>query len=265
LVALTGFTIAAKVASDMEAVSSYNAAKSYNVDAAAKGEDTIATGTLTAAQWALNVAMNAAMNANPIGLIILGVIALTAVVGGLILAFGDFRTPVERSIDSMKSLTAEAYNFKKTASDFDSVTSSFEDIDNKVIKTKEDMDALSETTDKAKELLNNLNTSDNRNSDLLQAIFGTNDKDIISTLIDNATPEQLEKYSKIAAEQSRKKALESNEKILGEAVSNRDVLKTSEGLALTKNAVTQIGYSSIKDIGAQAKMTDEQISNLSTT
>ena len=170
MVALTGFTIAAKVASDIEAVSSYNAAKSHNADAAAKGEDTIATGTLTAAQWALNVAMNA----NSIGLIILGVIALTAVVGGLILAFGDFRTPVERSIDSMKSLTAEAYNFKKTASDFDSVTSSFEDIDNKVIKTKEDMDALSETTDKAKELLNNLNTSDNRNSDLLQAIFGTN-------------------------------------------------------------------------------------------
>jgi hypothetical protein len=107
--------------------------------------------------------------------------------------FGNLKTANEKSIDSMKELTAEAYNFKKTASDFDSVVDAFDKVDEKVIKTAADMKSLSETADKTKELLNNLNTSDSRDSGFLKSIFGTDDKDTITNLINSASDTQLEK------------------------------------------------------------------------
>jgi hypothetical protein len=42
-------------------------------------------------------------------------------------------------------------------------------------------------------------------------------------------------------------------------------LNTSEGLDLTKNAIAQLGYSSVKQIGKEADMTSETIANLGTT
>ena len=60
----------------------------------------------------------------------------------------------------MKELTAEAYNFKKTASEFDSVVNSFDEVDSKIIKTTEDLESLKDTASKAKELLGNMNSKD---------------------------------------------------------------------------------------------------------
>jgi septation ring formation regulator EzrA len=63
----------------------------------------------------------------------------------------------------MKKLTAEAYNFKKTASEFDSVVNAFDDVDSKVIKTTKDLESLKDTASKAKELLSNMNSKDRLN------------------------------------------------------------------------------------------------------
>jgi septal ring factor EnvC (AmiA/AmiB activator) len=125
--------------------------------------------------------------------LVAGFVALAAILTVVIVVLANQETANQKSIKSMKALTAEAYNFKKTASDFDSITDAFDEVDKKVIKTAADMKSLSETTDKAKELLNNLNTSDTRDTSLLKSIFGTDNKDTISNDINSASQGQIEK------------------------------------------------------------------------
>jgi uncharacterized protein YeeX (DUF496 family) len=222
--------------------------------------DAVATKT----QWKLNEAMSA----NPVGAIIIAVVALVAILAVLtvaivllVKAFGDHRTAVEKSTDRMKKLTAEAYNFRKTASDFDSVVNAFEKVDDKIIKTADDMKSLSDASSKAKELLNNLNTSDDRNSELLKAIFGTDKKEDITNTINNASPAQLEALSKAASKESKRMAIEQSQQVLQETQDQG--VGTKERLNLTKNATAQIGYDSLQTIGEAANMSTEEITNLS--
>ena len=65
-----------------------------NLHTAAKGKGVIATVALTAAQWAFN----AAANANPIGLIVVAIIACIAAVWGLVKAFAAFFGTSEEDI-----------------------------------------------------------------------------------------------------------------------------------------------------------------------
>lgn len=65
-----------------------------NLHTAAQGKGTIATTALTAAQWAFN----AAANANPIGLIVVAIVACIAAVWGLVKAFTAFFGTSEEDI-----------------------------------------------------------------------------------------------------------------------------------------------------------------------
>lgn len=68
----TAATTAAATASSTAAAATTASATASTADAAAKGAETVATEGATAAQWSLN----AALNANPIGLIVLAIVAL---------------------------------------------------------------------------------------------------------------------------------------------------------------------------------------------
>lgn len=69
-----------------------------NLHTAAQGKGTIATLALTAAQWAFN----AAASANPIGLIVVAIIACIAAVWGLVKAFTAFLGPSEEALENYK-------------------------------------------------------------------------------------------------------------------------------------------------------------------
>lgn len=66
-----------------------------------------ATGVMTAAQWALN----AAMTANPIGLIIAGIVALLALIGYLIYRTDGWGEAWTHTVDSVKSLWSGLTNY----------------------------------------------------------------------------------------------------------------------------------------------------------
>lgn len=66
-----------------------------NLHTAAKGKGAIATGILTAAQWAFN----AAASANPIGLLVVAITAAIAAVYGLVKAFQAFFGPSEEALE----------------------------------------------------------------------------------------------------------------------------------------------------------------------
>ncbi len=69
-----------------------------NLHTAAQGKGVIATVALTAAQWAFN----AAANANPIGIIVVAIIACIAAVWGLIKAFTAFFGPSDEALENYK-------------------------------------------------------------------------------------------------------------------------------------------------------------------
>lgn len=76
-----------------------------NLHTAAQGKGTIATAALTAAQWAFN----AAANANPIGIVIVAIVACIAAVYGLVKAFNVFFGTSDEAI--------KAYDSQKQALD----------------------------------------------------------------------------------------------------------------------------------------------------
>ena len=71
-------------------------ATAENLHTAAKGKGVIATAALTAAQWAFN----AAANANPIGLIVVAIVAAIAAVYGLVKAFQAFFGPSDEALEN---------------------------------------------------------------------------------------------------------------------------------------------------------------------
>lgn len=73
-------------------------AAAENLHTAAKGKGVIATAALTAAQWAFN----AAANANPIGLLVVAIVAAIAAVYGLVKAFQAFFGPSDEALENYK-------------------------------------------------------------------------------------------------------------------------------------------------------------------
>lgn len=69
-----------------------------NLHTAAQGKGTIATAALTAAQWAFN----AAANANPIGLVVVAIVACIAAVWGLVKAFTAFFGTSDEEIEAYR-------------------------------------------------------------------------------------------------------------------------------------------------------------------
>ena len=88
------------------------------------------------------IKMNAAFAANPIGFIITAVLALAAVITVCVLAFADFRSNVEKVTESVNELSAEIYTLNQRAQAIQQVTDAVEELDNKLIKTKEDTEEL---------------------------------------------------------------------------------------------------------------------------
>lgn len=107
-------------------------------DAAAKLIERGAVNSLTKAL----IKMNAAFAANPIGFVITAVLALAAVVTVCVLAFADFRSNVEKVTESVNELSAEIYTLNQRAQAIQQVTDAVEELDNKLIKTKEDTEEL---------------------------------------------------------------------------------------------------------------------------
>lgn len=69
-----------------------------NLHTAAQGKGVVATTALTAAQWAFN----AAASANPIGLLVVGIVAATAAVWGLVKAFQAFFGPSDEALQKYR-------------------------------------------------------------------------------------------------------------------------------------------------------------------
>jgi hypothetical protein len=138
------------------------------------------------------------------------------------------------------------------------------------------LESLKDTASKAKELLSNMNSKDrlnnwqkfwgqeDKNAEMLKKVFGTDDKNKIQTMIDNASNAELAAWSKQMADLNRESAKSNYQQNLRDVAKNPSVLNTQEGLSLAKNSMSSLGYF---DISAKAKekgLSSAQSANINT-
>ena len=74
-------------------------------------------------------------------------------IGSMIKGLIDFRSATEKAVDEMKKLSNEAYRASQKSYELANTTSKFEELDNKIIKTKEDLKEMNSLMDAAAEKL----------------------------------------------------------------------------------------------------------------
>jgi hypothetical protein len=124
--------------------------------AVAKGANTVATRAGTAATLSFAAAqkvLSIAIKAVPIIGWAIAIISAVAAITTLIVVLNDWRSNTQKLTDDVANLTVEIYNLKKEASDMKSVTDSWEKLDNKIIKTKQDLEDMQAAREKAISLL----------------------------------------------------------------------------------------------------------------
>lgn len=110
-----------------------------------------------AAQWGLNTAMAA----NPIGAIIILIVALVAAMALLVIGiialvnwFKSMKDSVEKCDKRIQDLSNSIYDLEKTSQSIDTLVAKFESLDNKILKSAEDLKQLQDYLSKMRDLLN---------------------------------------------------------------------------------------------------------------
>lgn len=119
-------------------------------DTTAKVANKAATGALTGAVHKLT----AAIMANPIGAIIAGLVALSAIAVGIGLYIHNNVIPSIKNVSkAVGKLTNEVYELNKSNTAIDNAISKWDEYDNKLIKTEEDAKSLHDTLNQVSDSL----------------------------------------------------------------------------------------------------------------
>ena len=219
---------------------------------------TKATLKQVAAQWQLN----AAMDANPVGIILLGVTALTGAVAGLFALlshFGVFESKVTKTAQSINALSAEIYTLNEKAVKLDTAIDKFDALDEQILKTNDDLESMNSLLEEASDILDDTNASD--------AFGGLTEKEWYSSLTSNrAKRDYLEtaRTSALTNLQGKRQAqinaytsMSASDQAAWKSSTDANVIKARDAFyAINKANV----YSSIDALKESGKYTDDQLS-----
>lgn len=82
-----------------------------------------------------------------------GIAATLYAIGGAVKGLIDFRSATEKAVDEMKKLSNEAYRASQKSYELANTTSKFDELDKKIVKTKEDLKEMNSLMDAASEKL----------------------------------------------------------------------------------------------------------------
>lgn len=175
-------------------------------------------------------------------LAMIGVIAVAAVAIPKLVSKNS-KSETKKATEDVQSLSAEIYNLQKSTTAIKSAISEFENLDKKVIKTKEDIEAMNNAlteggnalTDKQKEYYNTL--GDSQKLEYLKQVKEINEK---------------------AAAQKRALQLQT----IGDAGASV-MLKESSNQAVVFDIVTEKAYEYIDSLEEIGKITSEEADNMS--
>jgi hypothetical protein len=255
---MTGISVVTGIVNGVKAVGTL-ISTIYTAATAAEGtaEKTAARAKLqaTAAQWGLNGAMYACPIVWIIALIVAAIAVVALLVVGIIALAKAFKANNDESAKaakSIKDLNAQIYEFDQKANKLKSSISVFEDLDDKVLKTKEDMEAMNAEMDKIAESMSDeeINEKEKKRTDKENMVAsltgGMSEKDYYDSLTtDKAKREFAEKLAKGYDDLADNKRREQISTLAGISVTNQKALLEND--MAVADAVYAINNNSLYD------------------
>lgn len=135
---------------------------------------------------------------------------LAALIGigiGVAASMGAFSKKESEAADNIKKLNAEIYKLEESAQSLDTTADHFENLDNKILKTKEDIQAMNEDLEKLGETMSEEDPDDGKNDteydkDIAKITDGKSEAEYYAGLTD----EEKIKFARQKAEAQRKEA-----------------------------------------------------------
>lgn len=184
---------------------------------------------------------------------------VTALGFGIAASMGAFNNTygADKAAEEVNKISNEIYTLNQRANAIANVTSQFDQLDNKVIKTKEDIAEMNSLLESAADSLST-DEDDPFNKDAYNALGSANERrDFL---------ERAERYARAEANKKRKEQLEKinklsyseRSKLLDDTTTNSDYLQTQSAIrAIANNTV----YETIDALKEEGRYTKEQLAN----
>lgn len=181
----------------------------------------------------------------PFALALLAIIGVAAVAAIAIpkLVSKNSKSETEKATEDVRSLSAEIYNLQKSTTAIKTVISEFENLDQKVIKTKEDIEAMNKALTEGGNALND------------------EQKEYYNTLGDNQKLEYLKQVKEI-----NEKAIAQKRALQLQAIDSAGasiMLKESSNQAVVFDIITEKAYEYIDSLKELGQITSEEADNMS--
>lgn len=240
-------------------------------DAKAKGANAIATGVLRTQVKALDTAVKTAMATNPVGMVLMAVAAIAALSAafiGLLSYLGVFESKASKAADSVNKLSAEIYSLNEKATKLDTAIDAFDKLDNKVIKTSQDLEDMKDQLDEAANYLDSEVSDDKK---IKEGFGGVSEQEWYNSLSsDKAKREYLETARKKALADANAKRQEQISIINGLSGEDRQTFFTSSEAKYVqaRDAIYAINnnnlYADIDKAKELGKVNDDAASSIET-
>lgn len=192
--------------------------------------------------------------------------ALLAIIG-IAVAIGNINSQSSDGVDQINELSDEIYKLNEKAVAINKITDSFDKLDNKLIKTKADVEEMNSLLDQAAEQMDNEDVDDKDNEGFGK---GKNEREYYESLDDEGKRIYLEKKSKQLDADLRSKREEQKDvirnmsqselnELFNEESTNADTIKAQGAIyALNNQAI----YDKVDALKKEKGLTDEVASSI---
>ena len=249
------------------AIATTTDAAANTADAAAKSTNTTMTKLLNVQVKLLAKQLQQLWVNNPVGLILACVAAVAALGVGVVMLlsyFGAFESQASKTADAVNELSAEIYSLNEKATNLDNAIDAFDELDNKVIKTSQDLQDMKNQLDEAANYLDNEVSND---KNIKESFGGVSEQEWYNSLSsDRAKREYLEIAKQKALDEANQKRAEQLKEINKLTGSDRTEFFTSSEAKYVqaRDAIYAINnnslYGDIDNAKAAGKVTEDAAS-----
>jgi conjugal transfer/entry exclusion protein len=176
------------------------------------------------------------MAANPVGAIVMAVMllitALIALIAIMVIFIANYESGAEKAAKKVNQLSAEIYELDQRAQSIRNITEEFDALDNKILKTSEDLAQMETLLDQAAESLDNEEVDDKEDTGYGEGISQREAYDALET--QEAKREFLEQAANDAEAQADQKRQEQLDTINNLSAADKKNFMTSKSADMVK-------------------------------
>lgn len=155
---------------------------------------------------AFGMASSASQNGPPGWIIGLAILAAFGLAMGIAAIAGAFNKKEDDAAENIKALSAEIYKLEESAQALESTADHFDQLDNKVLKTREDLQAMNEDLEKIGESMSDKDPDDKNASEYDKSISKITDGKSEQEYYEGLTDEEKINFARQKAELQREEA-----------------------------------------------------------